>query len=142
MAEHRVDLAQLADLFQHALPLDQCLVDEFLAQFVERLRQFVVRVERRQRRVPAAHDVPVQPQIVDLFQQVLLGRQELVHRRVQQAHGHRVRRHHREQVDEVGALNRQQPVQRILAFLGRVGEDHVDDDRQALGCIEHAFRAA
>ena len=72
----------------------------------------------------------------------MLCRQELVHRRVEQPHRDRVRRHFLEELYEVVTLKWHQPFERDFAVFLVVGEDHVDDDWQAFNRIEHALGPA
>ena len=62
-------------------------------------------------------------------------------RRVEQADDDREGRHDLEQGLEVLLLQGQQTVERFLALFLGVGNDHVDDDRQARRVIEHALGA-
>ena len=71
----------------------------------------------------------------------LLG-QEFVERRVEQADRHRQAAHDLEDLDEVGALHRQQPVERRLPLGVGVGEDHLAHHDDALGLEEHVLGAA
>jgi len=64
-----------------------------------------------------------------------------VDRRVEQADDDREGRHDLEQGLEVLLLQGQQTVERFLALFLGVGNDHVDDDRQARRVIEHALGA-
>ena len=91
MTEHRVDLLQLADLLPHALFPDQRIIDQLLAQLVERLRQFAVPVQACKNRLAPADNIPIQAQVLDLLEQLLFGGQKLMHRRVEQPDGYRVR---------------------------------------------------
>jgi hypothetical protein len=50
--------------------------------------------------------------------------------------------HGLEDAGEVGALDRQQLVQGHLPVGGGFGDDHLDDDGQALDGVEHALGAA
>ena len=88
-------------------------------------------------------------QLGDFHEQLVVGRQELVQRRVDQADDHRKAVHGPEEALKVGALERQQLVKRFLALLGgfclvwiRPGQDHLLDDRQAFGLEEHVLGAA
>ena len=90
----------------------------------------------------AARDRAQVVQSRDVLLELPLGRQELVDRRIEQPNGHRVRSHRAEDADEIGALYRQQPVERGTALLRGFGHDHVDHDRQAVRRVEHALRAA
>ena len=93
MPEHRVDLLQLAHLDQHALFLQQRIGNVLFAEFLEHLRKLDTVSQRRDCRLLPPHDVAVELERLDLVDKLLLGRQELVHWRVKQAHGHRVGRH-------------------------------------------------
>ena len=71
----------------------------------------------------------------------VVGRQELVQRRVKQTNDDRRTVHRPEQTLEVGPLQRQQLLN-VLGPLGHVlGHDHRLDDRQALGFEEHVLGA-
>ena len=63
-------------------------------------------------------------------------------RRVEQADRHRQAAHDLEELEEIGALHRQQPVERRLALGVGVGEDHLAHHRDALGVEEHVLGAA
>ena len=71
-----------------------------------------------------------------------LLRQELVQRRVEQADGHRQAAHDLEELDEVGALHRQELVERGAALGVGVGEDHLAHHGDPLGGEEHVLAAA
>ena len=73
---------------------------------------------------------------------LLVVRHELVERRVKQAHGDGQAVHRGEDADEVGALERQQLRERLLARLGRLAEDHLADRSRALAAEEHVLGAA
>jgi hypothetical protein len=89
--------------------------------------------------VDAARRLTQHPQLGQLaFEHMGIG-QELVDRRIEQPDGDRMRRHDLEQVMEVLTLQGQQPVERLLTRLGRIGDDHLDDDRQPLDVVEHAL---
>ncbi len=81
-------------------------------------------------------------QVGDLQLELGGGRQELVQRRVHQAHGDRQALHRLEDALEVGTLDRQQAVDGGLALFDGLGEDHLLHDRQAVGGVEHALGAA
>ena len=68
--------------------------------------------------------------------------QELVQRRVQQAHGDRQAVHHREQGQHVLALEHLQLVQENLPFRGGLGQDHGPHRIDATGLEEHMLGAA
>ncbi len=78
-------------------------------------------------------------QVGNLPLQLLLGGQELVDRRVEQANGHRVGGHDLEQPLEVGTLQGQQATKGLLAGLRGLGDDHLDDDGQSIHVVEHAL---
>ena len=80
--------------------------------------------------------------MADLEFELRCGRQELVHRRIEEAHGDRQPGHRYEYALEVGALDRQQLGERDAALGKRVGEDHLLHDRQALRVVEHALGPA
>ena len=67
--------------------------------------------------------------------------QELVQRRVEQAHGDRQPVHGLEDLDEVGPLQRQQLVEDDLPLLGALGQDQPLDELAALA-EEHVLGAA
>ena len=73
---------------------------------------------------------------------VLLGRQELVQRRVKEADGHRQPAHRAEDALEVLPLHRQQLGQRRLALLDRLGDDHLAHRGDAVGFEKHMLRPA
>ena len=73
---------------------------------------------------------------------LLAVRQELVQRRIEQADGDRAAVHDLEQLDEVGALHRQQLVERGAARLLVVGEDHLAHRLDAALVEEHVLGAA
>ena len=77
-----------------------------------------------------------------LVGRLVLVRQELVQRRVEQADRHRQPRHRLEDALEVGLLERQQPVERRAAARLVVGQDHLLHDRQPLVAEEHVLGAA
>jgi hypothetical protein len=115
--------------------LDQAvgvLLVELGVEQLQRLRQLLQALQR----------VAQVMQMRDLQLELGGGGQELVHRRVEQAHGHRQALHGLEDALEVVALDRQQAVERRLALLGRLGEDHLLHDGQAVGAVEHALGAA
>ena len=60
-------------------------------------------------------------------------------RRVEQPDRHRVRGHGAEDADEVLALERQEPVHRLLPVLDVLGHDHLAHDRDALVPEEHVL---
>ena len=101
------------------------------------------RVEFRQRLDPA-HDLALRAvqrlgQFAHSF--AVLG-QEFVQGRIEKADADRQARHDVEERDEIGALHRQEPVERDLAVLGRVGKDHLTHHGQAVFVKEHVFGAA
>ena len=53
-----------------------------------------------------------------------------------------MRRHRTEQADEIRALDGQEAIDRRAAFVVRIRDDHVDDDRQTVGRVEHALCTA
>ena len=73
---------------------------------------------------------------------LLVVRNELVERRIEQAHRDGQPVHRREDADEVGALERQQLRKRLLARLGGLGEDHLADRGRAVAAEEHVLGAA
>ena len=83
-----------------------------------------------------------------LDEQLLVARQELVQRRIDQADDDRVAvaslgvAHGAEDALEVAALEWQQLIERLLAFREVRREDHALDDRQALLLHEHVLGAA
>ena len=81
-------------------------------------------------------------QMLDVIDQGLLGRQELVDRWIKQAHGDRTWRHDPEDFLEVATLHRQEFVECRLTVFGGLGQDHFQHDRQAIGGVEHALGAA
>ncbi len=122
-AEHRVRLAQVLDPRQHRPHVGQ-LVDEGLD-----LDQ-VLAVDQPDLEVGGGAE------------QLVVARQELVQRRVEEADDHGVTGHRPEQADEVVALHREEGVDR-LATLGRGGgHDHALHDREPLGVEEHVLGAA
>ncbi len=105
VAQHRVDLLKVPGLAQHTLLATQRLVDVLFTQLFEGLGEFDDVIQHGERGLPAFHDLPVGPEIPDLLEQVVLGGQEFVHRRVEQTNRHRIRRHHRKEIDEVLPLD-------------------------------------
>ena len=77
-----------------------------------------------------------------LVGRLLLARQELVQRRVEQADRDRQPGHRLEDPLEVGLLERQQPVERGAALRLGLGQDHLLHDRQPLVAEEHVLGAA
>ena len=74
---------------------------------------------------------------------LLLGvRQEFVQRRIEQADGHRQAAHDLEQLDEIGALHRQQFRQRGAARFLVLGQDHLAHGADAVLVEEHVLGAA
>ena len=69
-------------------------------------------------------------------------RQELVQRRIEQADGDRQRFHGLEEAHEVGALHRQQLLQRVAAVLLVVGQNHGAHVPDAVFGKEHVLGAA
>ena len=69
-------------------------------------------------------------------------RQEFVQRRVEQADGHRQAAHDLEQLDEVGALHRQELGERRAPVALAVGEDHLAHRDDARLVEEHVLGAA
>ena len=90
----------------------------------------------------ASDNVAIQLQSFDLLQQLRFGGQELVHGWIQQPNCDRTGRHHRKQLDKVGALNRHQAVKRSLSIHFAIGENHVDYNWQAVAGIEHTLGPA
>ena len=68
--------------------------------------------------------------------------QELVQRRVEQAHGDGQAVHGVEDLEEVGLLGGPQLLEGGRLLVGRVGEDHRPHDRQAVLAEEHVLGAA
>ena len=91
------------------------------------------RVHLAERRDALAH--PVAGRLV-------LGRQELVQRRVEQPDRDRKPCHRREHRLEVGLLEGQEPVERRPAGGLVLGQDHLLDDREPLLAEEHVLGAA
>jgi hypothetical protein len=133
VAQHRVHLLQRPRLAQdRVLARDHAVDQPGLGQVTQAPRQLAV-ADRAGSLGEHFHAARCAPQVLEALQvllQLSLGRQELVDRRIEQADRHRVRRHRLEDADEVAALDRQQPVERGTTLLRRVGDDHVDDDRQ------------
>ena len=146
VAEHRVHLAQRAGLAQDRFLARHDAVDQpRLGEVAQRGGQLAVGRHDARRLGQHLHAAGGTAQLVetrDVLLELPLGRQELVDRRVEQADGHRVRRHRLEYPGEVGALDRQQAIKRSAPLLRGVGDDHVDHDGQAVGRVEHALRAA
>ena len=143
--EHRVHLAQRAGLAQDRFLARDDRVDQpRLAKVAQRGRDLRIGAEARRFRqhLHAARGAAQVVQSRDVVLELPLGRQEFVDRRVEQPDRHRVRRHAAEDADEVRALDRQQAIERRAPVLGRLGHDHVDDDRQPVGGVEHALGAA
>jgi len=69
-------------------------------------------------------------------------RQELVQRRIEQPDRHRQALHDLEQLDEIGALHRQQPRQRGAADLLLLGQNHLAHGADAGLLEEHVLGAA
>ena len=81
-------------------------------------------------------------QLREFDHQFLALRQELVERRIQGAHDHRIAVHDLEEFDEVLALHGQQLAEGGRTGLVIFGEDHLADVRDAFRLEEHVFRAA
>ena len=75
-------------------------------------------------------------------QQIFALGQELVQRRIEQADGDRQRFHGLEQTDKVGALHRQQLLERVAAVLLVVGQNHGAHVPDAVFGKEHVLGAA
>ena len=146
VAEHRVHLAQRARLAQDRLLARHHAVDQpRLGEVAQRGRQVAAAETERAASVSTSMPRAAPRRSLrrcDVLLELPLGRQELVDRRVEQADGHRVRRHRLEDPGEVGALDRQQAIKRSAPLLRGVGDDHVDHDGQAVGGVEHALGAA
>ena len=78
----------------------------------------------------------------DLDRELDLVGQELVQRRVEQAHRDRQPAHRREDADEVAPLQRQQHVVGGLLLVGGLGEDHLAHGEHAFLAEEHVLGAA
>ena len=146
MAEHGIDLEQRAHLLQHRLLLGDHFVDQrrfgrqgdlrmHLARAVEEIHRVVQHLQ-------AVHGFAQVAQALQFLDQLPLAGQEFVHRRIEQADSHRARRHGAEDAGEILALDRQQLVEGALAVGRCFGDDHLDDDGQALDGVEHALGAA
>ena len=88
---------------------------------------------------------PQQAQACDLgqlFDLSALGRQKLVQRRVEQAHGHRLAFEHQQQAQELGLHQRFELLQHRFPGLNRFGEDHLLHAAQPLSVEEHVLRPA
>ncbi len=114
----------------------------FLAEFAEGFCRCRDTGNRRQRHLPAANEIAIESQRADLVHEVVLGRQKLVHWRVQKANRDGIGSHDLEQLDEVRLLDRQQLRQCSFPLLFGVRQDHVDNDRQAVAGVEHPLGAA
>ena len=73
---------------------------------------------------------------------LVVVRNKLVQRRIEQAHGDGQPVHRGEDADEVGALERQQLRKRLFARLSGLGEDHLANRSGALAAEEHVLGAA
>ena len=127
---HVVDLGErdaepAAAMAQHRVGLDQRLQ---------------AGLDRAQLGVPLRVEAAgVEPRV--FLEHLLVLREELVERRVQQPDRHRVRGHHPEDADEIFSLERQQLVDRFLPGLDVAGHDHLAHDRDALVPEEHVLGA-
>ncbi len=153
--QHRIHFRQQVHLLQHRLaPLERrvaafrlAVLLEALLQLAEALDvvagQFRVEQLQRVRQLGDRLRSPLQvAQMADLEFELRCGRQELVHRRVEQAHGDRQSRQRGEDALEIRALDRQQLAERGAPLGRRLGEDHLLHDRQAVRIVEHALGAA
>ena len=155
MAQHRVDLGQRPDFLQdHFLLADHIFFQMRFLEVVQAAHEFgqsvgvllvklgVEQLERIRQFLQALDGVAQLVQVRDLQFELRGGRQEFVHRRIEQAHRDGQSLHRLEDALEVGALYRQQAIQRGLALFLRFGQDHFLHDGQAVGAVEHAFGAA
>ena len=124
MAQHRVDLGQCPDFFQdHFLLVDDILFQMRFLEFVQSAHQlgqsvgillvelWVEQLERFRQFFQALDGVAQLVQVCDFQFELCGGRQEFVHRRIEQAHGDRQSFHRLEDALEVGTLDRQQAIQ-------------------------------
>ncbi len=144
VAEHRVDFVQGAGFLQDLFFLGQDVGDQMAvvedAELLDRLR-----IGLRQQladRLQALRGLAQVAQMLDVVHQGLLGGQELVDRRIEQADRHRPRSHDPQDFLEVATLHRQQLGQGRFAVLGGLGQNHLQHDRQAFLGVEHALGAA
>ncbi len=149
VAQHGVGLVEGAHLLQHQLLLQDRLLHlaglHQLAHGAGLLAGGIGTIEQGEgagQHLHAPHRITQPLQVFEIVLELLLAGQELVDGRIEQADGHRVRRHHLEQLLEIAALHGQQLVEHLAALLLGFGHDHVDDHRQAVHGIEHALGAA
>ncbi|MPL94795.1 hypothetical protein SDC9_40953 [bioreactor metagenome] len=100
------------------------------------------RVEFR-KRLAAPRDLAQRPveRLSQLAHPLAVVRQELMQRRVEEPDADRLARHDVEERDEVGALHRQQTLERDAPVVRRVGKDHLPHQRQAILVEEHVLGA-
>jgi len=141
MAQHGVDFMEIPDFPQHQFFLGDDAVDMVFIDAAVGAMRLADRIHRRHRGGAALDGQPVFLERLDFIQQLCLAGQEFMHRRIEQAHRHRVRRDDPEHFLEILALHRHQFVQRRLTFLQGARHDHFDDHGQPFHGVEHAFGA-
>ena len=122
-AEHRVGLAQRLDPVEH---------DRFLGHLGQQLVDLV----------EVGGVAQADLEVGQVVGQLVVAGEELVERRVDQPDDDRQPVHRPEQAGEVLPLERQQRVDGLPAFAGRLGRDHPLHDRQPLLLEEHVLGAA
>ena len=83
------------------------------------------------------HRLPQFLQVVYLLNQFLARWQKLMNGRVQETYGHRVSVHDAEDLFEILSLEREKVIKCFLSFLLGFSQNHLLDNREPLGLIEH-----